>query len=138
MGKGYGAIEGAEQGEVDHSFDADNLRFLPDEDENLSKAQRVRKYLLVAVPILVAILVVGGAALFLLRDFSHLYPGPGGSSSSSGRHPVYHGGTTPSAPTAPASPPRTPPTVPGQPGRRFWFRAGPVPDLVDVRHAEFS
>ena len=69
----YGAISKEEE-ERDPSFDADNAYYLKD-SVSLTPQQRIKKFCLVAVPVLVAVVIVGGAALFLLRDFTHLYPG---------------------------------------------------------------
>ena len=43
-----------------------------------------------AIPLLVAALVMGGAALYLVHDFGFLYPGGGRSQPE----PYYHSGTT--------------------------------------------
>jgi hypothetical protein len=64
--------------EGDASFDTDNMYYV--KPESLTPAQRWRKILLLGVPIACALLIVGGAATLLLRDFGSLYPGPGGSS----------------------------------------------------------
>ena len=73
----YGAISTQEE-EGDRSFDADNAYYLKG-DVSLTPQQRIRKIVVVTVPILLALLIVGGAALFILRDFTHLYPGKSGS-----------------------------------------------------------
>ena len=70
----YGAVEN----QTDHEFDG---RYL--EEPTLSREERMKKLFLTAVPILAAVLIVGGAALFLLRDFDNLYPGHHGG----GREP---------------------------------------------------
>jgi hypothetical protein len=62
--------------DMDSSFDPRYLK-----GDSLTPAQRWRKILLLGVPIIAALLIVGGAALFLLRDFGNLYPGPGGGHS---------------------------------------------------------
>jgi hypothetical protein len=65
--------------EVDASFDTDNMYYI--KPDSLTPAQRWRKVLLMGVPIICALMIVGGAATFLLRDFGRLYPGSSGSSS---------------------------------------------------------
>jgi hypothetical protein len=53
----------------------------------------IKKVVLSAVPILGAVLLMGGIVLFLLRDFGRLYPGRGGD-----RNPLpddYHPRTSP-------------------------------------------
>lgn len=76
MSKGtvnYGAIE---EGDKDKSFDAAQMQYLG-EGKPLSREERIRKILRVGVPLLAAVLIVGAAVLFLLRDFGNLYPGRG-------------------------------------------------------------
>ena len=53
-------------------FDADNAYYLKDGKTNLTAAERGKKLLLICVPIFTALLIVGGAALFLLRDFGNV------------------------------------------------------------------
>ena len=92
--KNYGAINDVE---VDSGFDETNTYYLKGaSDTPLTFHQRLRKALLVAVPLIAAVLIIGGATLFLLRDFSHLYPSHGGSGGLNERESVYHGtkGTT--------------------------------------------
>ena len=67
--------------EGDASFDTDNMYYV--KPDILTYAQRWRKILLLGVPIACALLIVGGAATLLLRDFGSLYPGP--STGSSGK-----------------------------------------------------
>jgi hypothetical protein len=62
--------------EGDASFDTDNMYYV--KPESLTPAQRWRKVMLLGVPIIAALMIVGGAAFFLLRDFGSLYPGPSG------------------------------------------------------------
>ena len=77
----YGAVASAgsvdEEHAVDQSFDAANTYYLTD-----NSRWTIKKMFLIAVPILAAAMIVGGFALFLLRDFSHLYPGRGGDKTS--------------------------------------------------------
>lgn len=74
----YGAVEAAD----DHVTEEFDGRYL--EEPTLTKEQRIRKLTLVVVPLLAAVLIVGGAALFLFRDFDNLYPGH----HSSGKEPA--------------------------------------------------
>lgn len=80
----YGAIvdNGADK---DQSFDAENTYYL-----GQTTRWTFKKMMLVAVPILGAILIVGGFALFLLKDFNHLYPGRGGEKSGYYEHGGEH------------------------------------------------
>jgi hypothetical protein len=80
--------------EGDASFDTDNMYYV--KADTLTPAQRWKKVMLLGVPIICALMIVGGAAAFLLRDFGILYPGPstGGSGKRTGTtvgartHPV--------------------------------------------------
>ena len=63
----------------DSLFDADQTYYLKNGHHNSQwTAQRIWNLLL---PLIFAALLIGGAAMFLLRDFSHLYPGEGGGST---------------------------------------------------------
>jgi hypothetical protein len=76
----YGAVASRgsndEEHAADQSFDAAHTYYLTD-----NTRWTMKKVLLIAVPILAAVMIVGGFAFFLLRDFSHLYPGRGGDKS---------------------------------------------------------
>lgn len=74
----YGAVE---EGEADKSFDEKNTYYL--KEKTLTGDQKIRKLTAVAVPILIAVVIVGGAALFLLKDFGSLYPGRNGGKEPS-------------------------------------------------------
>ena len=64
----------------DSLFDADQTYYLKNGHHNSQwTAQRIWNLLL---PLIFAALLIGGAAMFLLRDFSHLYPGEGGGSTT--------------------------------------------------------
>lgn len=73
----YGSLED-QKGE---GFDEKDMYYVK---ETLTREQKMRKLVLIAVPILAAVLIIGGAALFLLHDFDNLYPGKGG-----GKEPSY-------------------------------------------------
>ena len=45
----------------------------------LNRSEKLKKLLLLGVPILAAVIIIGGAAFLLFKSFDHLYPGPGGS-----------------------------------------------------------
>jgi len=85
---GYGSIEdrveeAAASTGASGGFDEGQTYYLRDSSgRRLSFRQALRKYSVVAVPIVAAALIVGGAAWFLLRDFNHLYPGSRGDSST--------------------------------------------------------
>lgn len=67
-------------------YNIDNTYYLG--ETSLTPQQRRKKCIYSVVPLLMAVLIVGGAAAYLLRDFSHLYPtsptSGGDISSSSG------------------------------------------------------
>jgi len=68
----YGSVEDqAEPGEFDE-FDEKNTYYV--KERPLSREQRIRKCMLASIPILAALLIIGGFATFLLMDFGHLYP----------------------------------------------------------------
>lgn len=74
----YGSTMSPIEPEGDASFDTDNMYYV--KPVILTPAQRWRKLLLLGVPIIAALLIIGSAAFFLLRDFGNLYPGSGGNS----------------------------------------------------------
>jgi hypothetical protein len=80
---------------VDDPFDADPTYYLKHNPHNSRwTTQRIWNLVL---PLLVAGLLIGGAALFLLRDFSNLYPGQGnggGSRTASYREPTTSGSSS--------------------------------------------
>jgi hypothetical protein len=85
----YGAVKASgDDAAVDRSFNADNAYYLKDGERNLTFQQRLKKLAMVVVPLLTAALIIGGAAVFLLRDFNHLYPGRGGDTTQ--KTPAYH------------------------------------------------
>ena len=77
----YGSVE---EEVSDQAFDERNTYYL--KEAKLTREQKLRKLSAVAVPILAAILLVGGAALYLLKDFNILYPGRGGGTSENGKY----------------------------------------------------
>lgn len=71
----YGSLKNnvEEEEATDTSFQTENAYYLKD-----ATPMSAKKFLLLAVPILGAVLMMGGIVIFLLRDFGHLYPGRGG------------------------------------------------------------
>lgn len=69
----YGSIEG---GESDTAFDLTDTYYLG-EGETSAESRRTKCFSIGAT-LLVAVFIIGGAALFLSRDFGHLYPGSRG------------------------------------------------------------
>lgn len=82
---------------VDDPYDSEQTYYL--KDTRPWTSQRIWNLFL---PLLVAVLLVGGAALFLLRDFGTLYPGQGNSGADTSRSiPIASGSTTYSDKTFP-------------------------------------
>lgn len=77
----YGSVE---EEVSDQAFDEKNAYYL--KETTLTREQKLRKLSAIAVPILAAILIVGGAALYLLKDFNMLYPGRGGGNNENGKY----------------------------------------------------
>jgi hypothetical protein len=78
----YGAVskEDPDRMEADRPFDANQTYYLRDESR-----WTTRRIMLVLIPILAAILIMGGISWFLFEDFGHLYPGRGGDYGSFGK-----------------------------------------------------
>jgi hypothetical protein len=78
----YGSLPTSEE-EAPHKqqrnaiFDSDKTYYLKDESK-----WTPQKIVSMAIPLIGAVLIIGGAVTFLLRDFNHLYPGRGVSDSS--------------------------------------------------------
>jgi hypothetical protein len=53
---------------------------------SLSQKEKTAKLIKIAVPVAIAVLLIGGLTWFLLGDFGHLYPGPSGPKSPSSSH----------------------------------------------------
>ena len=120
----YGAVEADENAAVDHSFDAESAYYLKSETATLTPRQRTRKYLSTALPILVAVLIMGGLAWLLLRDFNNLYPGRGGGSGDDST--IYDR----SIPTTGKNSLKDSTTIPGTTPSR--------PDSSSVKHVDSS
>mmetsp|Transcript_8022 Transcript_8022/g.12560 ORF Transcript_8022/g.12560 Transcript_8022/m.12560 type:complete len:160 (-) Transcript_8022:905-1384(-) len=82
----YGSIEG---GESDAAFDLTDTYYLGEGET--SPESRRKRYVSIGITFFVALLIVGGAAYFLSRDFGHLYPGSRGDPHSYNNH--YHDNT---------------------------------------------
>ncbi|CAB9519703.1 expressed unknown protein [Seminavis robusta] len=81
----YGSVE--DQAEEGRSFDEKDTYYL--NESRLTPEERKRKCLLLAVPLVLAVLIIGGFTLFLLRDFDFLYPGRnGGNRHRTPRTPI--------------------------------------------------
>lgn len=78
----YGAVskEDPDSMAADRPFDANQTYYLRDESR-----WTTRRIMLVLVPILAAILIMGGISWFLFEDFGHLYPGRGSDTGSFGQ-----------------------------------------------------
>lgn len=109
MPTNYGAVQGSNDDlPADRSFDADRAYYLKDSAAPLTSRQKCRRLLSVGFPLVVAVLIMGGFAWFLLKDFNHLYPGRGGGSPdgsgyehvvpSTGKKALDDGGARPSDP----------------------------------------
>jgi hypothetical protein len=78
---GYGAID-TKDGDISNTedtFEECNVYYL--KERTLTAKQRFNKLISAAVPLLIALFLVGGFALWLLKDFGMLYPGPSGGSN---------------------------------------------------------
>jgi hypothetical protein len=86
MSGGYGAVDTNEPNDTESQpFQESDVYYL--KEQKMSREDRVMKILLAAVPLLVAVLIMGGIGFLLFKDFDHLYPGPGGSTSPSNLKP---------------------------------------------------
>ncbi|VEU36886.1 unnamed protein product [Pseudo-nitzschia multistriata] len=83
----YGSVDNNDEeagvDEKDKSFDESNLYFYKEED--LTRQEKISKFVKLFVPIILAVSMVGGLAYILFHDFGDLYPGPGEKSHSAGR-----------------------------------------------------
>lgn len=81
----YGSVDNPSSGnenkeaeeEQQQHFQETNLLYY--KGRTLSQQEKTAKLIKIAVPIVIAILLIGGLAWFLLGDFGHLYPGPSGA-----------------------------------------------------------
>jgi hypothetical protein len=80
----YGSLEGQEESK---SFDEKDAYYL--KESTLSPEERRRKCMRMALPIITAVLMIGGFAMFLLRDFGILYPGRSGGKNKIPSDPLY-------------------------------------------------
>ena len=87
----YGSVNNDEESGAttdSKSFDESNLYFMKDED--LSKKEKGVKVFKLAVPIIIAVLLIGGLAFLMFHNFAHFYPGRGGNKHS---HSMSSGAT---------------------------------------------
>jgi hypothetical protein len=78
----YGSVNETPGGggeDVDHFKETDLLYY---KEKQPSKQERIMKIVKIAVPMIIAVVLIGGLAWFLLRDFGQLYPGPAGTHTS--------------------------------------------------------
>jgi hypothetical protein len=73
----YGSLKVSTDEEDEYSFQEAHTYYL--KPSPLSRKEKLQKLLLLGVPILAAVIIIGGAASLLFKDFDNLYPGPGGS-----------------------------------------------------------
>jgi hypothetical protein len=100
----YGSVPEDQEG-ADTSVDENNFKetdLLYYKGRTLSQKEKTVKIIKIALPVLVAVLLIGTLAWFLLSDFGHLYPGPSGvkppdQSSSTISYPA----STPHLPSGP-------------------------------------
>jgi hypothetical protein len=85
----YGSVEGQAESK---SFDEKDTYYL--KESTLSPEDRRRKCMRMAVPIILAVVIIGGFALFLLRDFEILYPGRSGGNNKVPSDPLFPIGHT--------------------------------------------
>jgi hypothetical protein len=96
----YGSLKVSTE-EDEYSFQEVNTYYL--KPSPLSRSEKLKKLLLIGVPILAAVIMIGGAASLLFKSFDHLYPGPGGSGRP---YPSPSRGKDNTEPSAPALHPR--------------------------------
>ena len=73
------------------SFDESELYYMKDGD--LSKKEKTVKAIKLAVPIVIAIMLIGGLAFLLFHNFAYFYPGRGGNEVPS-KHSISSGVST--------------------------------------------
>jgi len=64
--------------DLDRPFDANQTYYLKSSSSDSNWKQRMRRFLVGSVPIAMAVVIMGFFTLYLLRDFTHLYPSRGG------------------------------------------------------------
>lgn len=91
--KNYGAVEQPQPDE--EAYDIDNVYYV--KEREVSAAEKRRKFLLVALPILIALLLVGGFTYYLLSGAHILKPeGAGGSGGEIKTSPTIISPSSPS------------------------------------------
>jgi hypothetical protein len=107
----YGSVQssskpGSDEGLHDNENIFKETDLLYYKGRTLSPKEKTAKLIKIAVPVVTAVLLIGGLTWFLLGDFGHLYPGPSGPKppdSSSISRPVASSVTPAAAPTVPSS-----------------------------------
>jgi hypothetical protein len=99
----YGSVD---DDAADRSFDVSETYYL--KESQLTPGEKRKKCIAMLLPILLAIVIMGGAAALLLKDFAHLYPTStvDRDYDGSGEHrgvPVPPAPSIPSTPTTTAS-----------------------------------
>jgi hypothetical protein len=91
---GYGAVDKSEEetGAIDGFKETDLLYY---KGSSLSQKEKTAKIIKIAVPVVIAVLLIGGFAWFLLGDFGHLYPGPSGPKPPDHSTITVHPASTP-------------------------------------------
>jgi len=71
----YGSVNDEEAGATGNNFDESNLYYI--KEKEMSKREKAMKMIKLVVPIIIAVLFLGGLAFMLVHNFGKLYPGPG-------------------------------------------------------------
>jgi hypothetical protein len=108
----YGSVGGTgDEAEAHNDFNEADLLFYKDREP--SKQEKMIKTLKIAIPLIIAVSLIGGFAWFLLQDFGFFYPGPATESHNPEHTPGGSGSSTlpasttaPRAPTVPAGAPK--------------------------------
>jgi hypothetical protein len=106
----YGAVGGGDDEETRNNFKESDLLYY--EERKLTQKEKTMKIIKIAVPVMIAVLVIGGFAWFLLRDFGHLYPGPSAPVLSPSHSTVVSRPSFPEPPTPSATTKGKAPTEP--------------------------
>lgn len=108
----YGSVNNA-GGDVEaesHDFKETDLLYY--REKELSKQEKLMKIVKIAVPLIIAVTLIGGFAWFLLGDFGHLYPGPAGSQVPGHTPASLPTSSAPKAPAPRSAPEEAPPPAP--------------------------
>ena len=89
----YGSVSNDEESGAssdNKNFDEKNLYYVKEDEQ--TKRERAAKAIKLAVPIIIAVFLIGGLAFMLFHNFAYFYPGRGGQVVSS-KHSVNSGTT---------------------------------------------